>query len=117
MLDKINRYSLLFDFYGGLLTERQQEFFDLYYHQDWSLGEIADYFQISRPAVHDLIKRVEKQLDNYEEKLRLVEKFVQIDANLLCLLENINNISLEAGNSELLKLRMKIEEIIKLVRE
>jgi predicted DNA-binding protein YlxM (UPF0122 family) len=117
MLDKINRYALLFDFYGGLLTDRQQEFFELYYHQDWSLGEIADYFQISRPAVHDLIKRAEKQLDNYEEKLKLIEKFVKIDADLFRLTEDMEKLFLDTGCKELLNIRIKIEQIIKLVRE
>ncbi len=65
---------MLYDLYGGLLTEKQQEVFDLYHQCDLSLGEIAAEQNISRPAVHDLIKRTEHLLEKYEEKLHLAER-------------------------------------------
>lgn len=68
--------TLMYDFYGQLLTERQQKFIELYYGNDYSLGEIAENFGVSRQAVHDTLKRTESTLKNYEDKLRLVDKFL-----------------------------------------
>lgn len=72
--DNIAHVSLLFDFYGKLLTKRQREVMELYYEENLSLSEIADEFQISRQGVHDALKNAEKALRLYEEKLALVEK-------------------------------------------
>ena len=69
------RLALLYDFYGPLLTDKQQRFIELYYHHDWSLGEIASHFRISRQAVYDLLRRAEAALEEYESKLHLVERF------------------------------------------
>lgn len=60
--------SLLFDYYGDLLTEKQRTCFDLYYNQDLSLGEIAQEAGISRQGVHDSLTRAEAALRNMEEK-------------------------------------------------
>ena len=68
---------MLYDLYGGLLTEKQQDVFDLYHQCDLSLGEIAAEQNISRPAVHDLIKRTEQLLEKYEEKLHLAEREIE----------------------------------------
>lgn len=67
--------NIYFDFYGQLLTEKQQQVFKLYYEDDLSLAEIADEMQVTRQAVHDILQRSEKQLQHYEEKLLLVDKF------------------------------------------
>lgn len=75
MFDKILQMNLLFDFYGQLLTERQQDILQLYYIDDLSLGEISEQLSISRQAVYDTMKRAEKLLFEYEEKLGLVRKF------------------------------------------
>ncbi|MDW7674548.1 MAG: YlxM family DNA-binding protein [Bacillota bacterium] len=116
MIDKVNHYSLLYDFYGQLLTEKQQDFFELYYHQDWSLGEIAVYYEVSRTAVHDLLKRVEKILDNYEKKLMLVSRFKEIDKELQLLLQLVDGAG-EFAKPVLAKdIRQKIISIIELSR-
>lgn len=73
IIDKTIEIALLYDFYSHLLTDKQQEMIDLYYNQDLSLGEIAETFQISRQAVYDTIKRTEKILYEYENKLRLIQ--------------------------------------------
>ena len=70
--------ALLLDFYGEMLTEKQREVIDLYYNQDLSLAEIAQEYQISRQGVYDLIHRVTAILEGYEEKLQLVEKFLEV---------------------------------------
>lgn len=77
MVDKILKISLLYDFYGMLLTDKQKEIIELYYDDNLSLGEIAEELNISRQAVYDLLKRSEKQLYHYEEKLGLVDKFLE----------------------------------------
>ncbi len=73
---------MLFDFYGALLTRRQQEVYLLYRDEDMSLGEIGAALNISRQAVHDILRRTEKILSTYEEKLQLVEKFTGIRGKL-----------------------------------
>lgn len=74
-LEKTNRINLLFAFYESLLTEKQQTFLKYYFHDDFSLGEIAAEFEISRQAVYEHIKRAEQVLENYESKLGLLEKY------------------------------------------
>lgn len=74
-LEKTNRINLLFDFYEQLLTEKQQTFLKYYFHDDFSLGEIAGEFEISRQAVYEHIKRAEQVLESYEEKLGLLSKY------------------------------------------
>ncbi|WP_129597303.1 YlxM family DNA-binding protein [Anaerophilus nitritogenes] len=76
MFDKILQMSLLYDFYGQLLTGKQQEILELYYGNDFSLGEISEELGVSRQAIYDTIKRTEKLLFGYEEKLGLLQKFL-----------------------------------------
>lgn len=71
------RLGRLYDYYGCLLTEKQQSFMELYFLDDLSLGEIADEYGISRQAVHDLLKRVGEALENYEHRLGLLEQSAQ----------------------------------------
>ena len=75
MFEKIVEMGLLFDFYGKLLSETQYTVVEHYYIHDLSLSEIASNLDISRQGVHDALKRAEKKLYSYEEKLKLVEKF------------------------------------------
>ncbi|MFD2371256.1 putative DNA-binding protein [Brevibacillus sp. GCM10020057] len=74
MLEKTNQVNLLFDFYAPLLKGKQREYLELYYLDDLSLSEIAEMHEVSRQAVYDHIKRAEKQLFEYEQKLRLAER-------------------------------------------
>ena len=74
-VDKILEQTLLFDFYGELLTKHQKEIYERFVSEDLSLGEIAEEAGISRQGVHDLIRRCNQALKGYEEKLHLVEKF------------------------------------------
>lgn len=77
MLERTNRMNFLFDFYQSLLTEKQRIYLQMYYLEDFSLGEISEIHEVSRQAVYDNIKRTEKTLENYEEKLHLYEKFTE----------------------------------------
>jgi predicted DNA-binding protein YlxM (UPF0122 family) len=76
MLDRVAWLTLLNDFYGQLLTDRQRRFLELHYENDLSLGEIARDNGISRPAVHDSLKRAEAALEAFESKLGLVRRFL-----------------------------------------
>ena len=75
MLEKTTRMNYLYDFYYSLLTPKQQSYMSLYYLDDYSLGEIAEEYDVSRQAVYDNIKRTEAMLEEYEEKLLLFQKF------------------------------------------
>ncbi|WP_453996999.1 putative DNA-binding protein [Bacillus nitroreducens] len=75
MLEKTTRMNYLYDFYQSLLTPKQRNYMSLYYLDDFSLGEIAEEYAISRQAVYDNIKRTETMLEEYEEKLLLFQKF------------------------------------------
>ena len=79
-MEKILRQSLLFDFYGELLTEHQKSVYSDYILNDIGLSEIAYERGISRQGVHDLVKRCEMILENYENKLGLLEKFLETKA-------------------------------------
>ncbi|RCX20034.1 hypothetical protein DFR58_102103 [Anaerobacterium chartisolvens] len=88
-MDDIYRTSMLLDFYGQLLTERQYEILDLHCNNDYSLGEIAQQLNISRQGVFDNVKRAKTALDGLEDKLGLVKKFAEqkkeAEEILLCL--------------------------------
>ncbi|OUP19432.1 DNA-binding protein [Lachnoclostridium sp. An196] len=77
-MEKILEQTLLYDFYGELLTEHQKRVYEDVVLNDYSLSEIADELGISRQGVHDMVKRCSRLLNGYEEKLHLVEKFVSL---------------------------------------
>jgi predicted DNA-binding protein YlxM (UPF0122 family) len=74
MLARVLRIVLLFDFYGVLLTKKQQLTLEMHYLNDLSLAEIADELGVTRQAVHDILKRAEQVLTDYEDKLKFVER-------------------------------------------
>ncbi len=82
MKNQTYRMTMLFDFYGELLTERQKEFFDLYYNEDLSLSEIAENNGISRQGVRDVIVRAEGAMQEIEDKTGLIRRFLQMQDNL-----------------------------------
>ena len=77
-MEKIVEQTLLFDFYGELLTEHQQRIYEDVVCNDMSYSEVAAEQGVSRQGIHDLIKRCNRQLEEYEAKLHLVEKFLGI---------------------------------------
>ena len=77
-MEKIVEKNLLYDFYGELLTGRQREVYENAVFEDMSPSEIAQEYGITRQGVHDLIKRCDKLLSGYEEKLQLVQRFLRI---------------------------------------
>ncbi|NIK75654.1 hypothetical protein FHS15_000754 [Paenibacillus castaneae] len=93
-LSKTTRINQLFDFYEPLLTEKQRTFLKYYFHDDFSLGEIAAEVGISRQAVYEHIKRAEQVLESYESKLSLLvrhESLLQLTAELV---NNVNELAI-----------------------
>ena len=77
-MDEILKQTLLYDFYGELLTKHQKEIYEQAVLEDYALSEIARDAGISRQGVHDMIRRCNKSLEDYEAKLHLVEKFMPV---------------------------------------
>ena len=75
-MEKIVRQSLLYDFYGELLTEHQKKIYEEVVMEDLSYSEIARISNISRQGAYDMVKRCDKLLEGYEEKLHLVQRFL-----------------------------------------
>jgi hypothetical protein len=114
MFDKKIKLGNLFEFYGQLLTEKQQEILEDYCILDLSFGEISEELGISRQAVYDTIKRAEKQLDQYEEKLGLTARFDQSEKAIQHLVEGMREIDLKIrGEAEKQELLDRISELIK----
>ena len=93
MEDKI-KSGFLYDFYGELLTEHQRSVYEMSINDDLSLSEIADTLSVSRQAVHDILKRCDKLLQDYESRLHLVEKFMNIREDVV----RINDLT--SGNAD-----------------
>jgi predicted DNA-binding protein YlxM (UPF0122 family) len=104
---------MLYDFYGELLTDRQREFFDLYYNDDLSLSEIAENAGISRQGVRDVIVRAEAQMQEIEDKTRLIRRFEEMRGHLDTItsaVEEIKTINFrQYEDSRLQQLTEKIE--------
>lgn len=115
-MDKVAEISLLLDFYGQLLTDRQYEILDLHYNNDYSLGEIAEQLDISRQGVFDNLKRSKAALDKFEEKLGLVHKFSEQKEKAEEALMHLNTIDksfLKDEDKEKLEIiKVSIENII-----
>ena len=107
-MEKIVEQGLLYDFYGELLTEHQKKIYEDAVFNDMSLSEIAEEAGISRQGVHDLIKRCDKILRDYEDKLHLLERFDETKK----MAASIHALSLEAkGTTDLKQCLAKVSEM------
>lgn len=100
MLEKTLQLTMMYDYYGQLLTERQQEIMELYFFHDLSLGEIAEQQNISRQGVYDHLHRSEEVLQDYEQKLGLVARHKQAKDELDDLASKINTLITETEKKE-----------------
>ena len=117
-MNEILEKSLLFDFYGELLNDHQKEVYSDVVFNDYSLSEVADSYGISRQGVHDLIKRCNNALKGYENKLKLVEKFIDASDKAKHIIENVNSIEKSSlGESLSGEDKKKLEDIKKLASE
>ena len=108
MIDEFARNGSLLELYGKLLTAKQREILELYYLENWSLSEIAEYLKISRQGVYDILQRAVRQLNLYENKLGLLKRDEQRQKILTEIIDDINK-TFDA--SEFLKLAPFLEKI------
>jgi predicted DNA-binding protein YlxM (UPF0122 family) len=106
-VNEILKQALLYDFYGELLTAHQKEIYEQFVLEDLSLSEIAEGQGISRQGVHDLVKRCHRILEEYENKLHLVERFYSIKEKVQALNEVL----------DLYEKNMDINEMIGKIRD
>ena len=111
-MEKRFEISLLFDFYGELLTEKQRDIMDLYFNNDLSLSEIAEINNTSRQATHDTIKRCEKMLLVYEEKLKLVDKNHKLIETLKNVISELDNLQINIKDEKMNQLIYDIKNQI-----
>ena len=106
-MNEILEQALLYDFYGELLTSHQKEIYEQFVLEDLSLSEIAEDAGISRQGVHEQVKRCDKILEEYEEKLHLVEKFLKAKE----LVAQINKLAGDFGVTGNVSLVNQIQEV------
>lgn len=116
-MDKLYEQTMLFDFYGELLTEHQRSIYADAVYNDMSLSEIAEEQGISRQGVHDLVRRCDKILQDYERRLHLVERFARAKETV----KEIQELSAEAdgipGSEGQALFKSKLEKIGELSRK
>ena len=106
-MEKFVEQTLLYDFYGELLTERQQQVYESVVLEDYSLSEVAEDLGISRQGVHDMIKRCNHTLEEYESRLHLVEKFLCIRKQV----QKIKELAVGYNAGEITEISNKILEL------
>ena len=110
--------SVLLDYYGQMLTDKQREVARLYYNEDLSLGEIAQLTNITRQGVRDSIKRAEATLLEMEERLGLAKKFRAYSKKLEEIVRCANDIAFEAGRYPAnRKIEQDANRIVELARQ
>jgi predicted DNA-binding protein YlxM (UPF0122 family) len=107
--------SMLMDFYGTLLTEKQQDVMVLYYNENLSLAEISEITNTSRQAIHDIIRRCNKQLIDYEDKLKLKQGSLYHGEMKKSALTYLTELKEDFSNPIITAKIDKLEEIIRLL--
>ena len=121
MKNQTYRMTMLFDFYGEVLTPRQKEFFDLYYNEDLSLAEIAENYGISRQGVRDVIVRAEAIMTDLEDKTGLMKRFMLMQQQVQAILDAAAKIQTvnyrQYDNPELARLANEITRSAQALKE
>ena len=113
---RLNR-SILLDYYGELLTEKQRECFDLHYNEDLSLTEIAEHAEISRQGVRDAIQRAETILRDTEDKVGLVRKYSGYEDKLLRIREEVSYIAQVNAGLRNYEIAKRTENVLGMIDE
>lgn len=103
-MEDVLKHSLLYDFYGELLTEHQRNVYEEVVQNDISYSEAAEMFGVSRQGVHELVKRCNKMLEGYESKLHLVDRFLRIR-------DRVQEIQEVSAQSEAIEKEVLVEKI------
>ena len=115
MFEKNLNMSLLLDFYGDILTERQSEMLNMYYNEDCSLSEIAESFSISRQGVRSVLKKGEAVLVEMDAKLQLASRFIKMRDKSSEIASELESINADINNDEISsKIHFLINEIKKM---
>lgn len=109
-MEETVKISMLLQIYGSLLTKKQYQIMDYYYNEDLSLSEIAENEEITRQAVRDIIKKGEKRLFEYEEKLLFMKKTINQEKQIQQILLNLNKIQKDSSDKKVSNI---LEEIKK----
>ena len=109
-MEKKVEISMLWQIYSNLLTEKQKEYINYYYNQDLSLSEIAENDKITRQAVRDIIKKGERKLFEYEEKLLFMKKTINQEKQIQNILLNLNKIQKDSSDKKVTNI---LEEVKK----
>jgi len=118
MIENVIEISMLYDFYGQLLTAKQKELLKLYHEDNYSLSEIAEEYGISRQGVHDAVKKAEKALHEYENKLGFISKFTAAEDAVARIDKEIEQLMLEnSANGPLSEKLKHIKSIIDTINE
>ncbi len=117
-MDRIVEESLLYDYYGQLLTERQREVTRLYHEENCSLSEIGEVLGISRQGVHDTLKTARRALASYEEKLGLVARYEETLSAAKEAESSIDGLMAEYGDCGEIAARLaRVKEILENIAE
>lgn len=108
-MDKKVEVSILIEIYGNLLTEKQLEILDNYYNLDLSLSEIAENNEITRQAVRDIIKKGEKKLFEFEEKLQIMKKMQKQEKQISIILSELTQIETKSTDEQIAKILSHIK--------
>lgn len=109
-MEKNVKISMLLQIYGKLLTEKQYELLDDYYNNDLSLSEIAENLGITRQAVRDNKSKGENKLFEYEEKLNIMKKTLELDEKIAIVLSEITKLKTKSSDKEVAKVLNHIKE-------
>ena len=109
-MEKNVKISMLLQIYGKLLTDKQYELLDDYYNNDLSLSEIAENLGITRQAVRDNKSKGENKLLEYEEKLEIMKKTLELDEKIAIILSEITKIKSKSTDKEVAKVLNHIKE-------
>lgn len=104
-LEKNEKLASLYAYYGELLTKGQQNYFEDYYYNDLSLGEIAENHEVSRQAVYDNLKRSTKALKKYEDTLHFQKEYKEMG-------ELVSQISVDLNNDKKKQAKEKLEKLL-----
>ncbi|MGF7144038.1 hypothetical protein HNQ56_002468 [Anaerotaenia torta] len=112
-LDEIVAQSILYDFYGELLSDHKKQIFEDYVLNDLSLSEIAEMRGISRQGVHDIVKRCVSELKEYEARLSLVSRFGSIKDKLSAIKEIVSEVSAGGDSTQITAIATLADDILK----
>ncbi|MBR2472699.1 MAG: YlxM family DNA-binding protein [Clostridia bacterium] len=110
--------SMLFDFYGELLTDKQKELFDLYYNEDMSLTEISEIVGITRQGVRDAVMRAEMSLRDIEDRVGLVKRYSRLSDKVAQIGDCAHYIAMvNSGSKKDFQIAEQTNKILKIVGE